>query len=181
MKHPASIMRQRFVEEYVAMLCPNAKEAAIRAGYSPRTAKQTGYKLLKNPAIEAEIKAASAARVKRIRMSADDVLVGLAEIASVDPVELVDENDSLLPLRKIPAHVRRAIASIEFEGLYGGRGKNRKIIGRNCKVKLWDKKGALDTLAKHHTLLTERIIVTDPDGKAAPMFQIVFESPKEKP
>jgi phage terminase small subunit len=172
MKYSASIMRQRFVEEYVADLKPNAKEAAIRAGYSPRTAKQIGHVLLKDPWVKAAISAALKAQIKRIRMSADDVLVGLAEIASVDPAELYDEDGLLLPIRNMPAHVRRTISGVEHT-----------VLGTK-KIKFWDKKGALDTLAKHHKLVTDKFELTGADGaplNATPMFQIVFESPKEKP
>ena len=114
-------------------------------------------------------------------MSADDVLVGLAEIASIDIADIFDENNVLRPLKEIPAYVRRAIAGIEVEELFEGRGESREHIGRNRKLKLSDKVRALEILAKHHKLLTEKIMISDPDGNAVPMFQIVFESPKEKP
>ena len=179
MRYPAYLMRQRFAEEYLIDL--NGKEAAIRAGYSPRSAKQAASELLKEPKVAAMISAAQKAQLKRTRMSADDVLVGLAEIASIDIAALYDEKNVLLPLKDIPAHVRRAIAGIEVEELFEGRGKDREHIGSNRKLKLSDKVRALEILAKHHKLLTERVVVSDPDGNAMPMFQIVFESPKEKP
>ncbi len=181
MRHPVNIMRQRFVEEYVSMLHPSAAEAAVRAGYSARSAKQIAHVLLKSPEVRSAIQAAKRAQLKRIHMSADDVLVGLAEIASIDIADLYDENNSLRPLKEIPVHIRRAIAGIEVEELFEGRGESREHVGRNRKLKLSDKVRALEILAKHHKLLTERVVVSDPDGNAMPMFQIVFESPKEKP
>ena len=45
--------QQRFVEEYILDL--NATQAAIRAGYSPKTAEVTGCKLLRNAKVAAAI------------------------------------------------------------------------------------------------------------------------------
>ena len=44
---------ERFVSEYLS--CLNATEAARRAGYSERTAKQAGYKMMSKPAIRTAI------------------------------------------------------------------------------------------------------------------------------
>jgi phage terminase small subunit len=166
-KIKTNIRRKRFVEIYVGQVIPDGKAAAIAAGYSVRSAKQIACWLLNNDDIKKAVAAAAEAKLKRIRMSADDVLVGLAEIASVDPAELYDKDGKMLPVRDMPAHVRRAISGIE-----------PVLLG--TKIKFWDKKGALDTLAKHHKLLTEKLEISDPDGNAIPMFQIVFESPKKE-
>jgi len=45
--------QQRFIEEYLVDC--NAKQAAIRAGYSPKSAKQTGSENLTKPDLKAEI------------------------------------------------------------------------------------------------------------------------------
>lgn len=160
----SNIRQQRFVEEYVADLVPNATEAARRAGYSTKTAKQIGSYLLTRPHIKAAVDAAQKAQIKRIRMSADDVLVGLSEIASADLADVFDEDGCLKPLKSVPAHVRRAISGIEVEELYEGRGEDREHIGRSRKVKLWDKPKALEILAKHHKMLTEKVEMTGAGG-----------------
>jgi phage terminase small subunit len=157
-------MRQRFVEEYIADLVPNGAAAAIRAGYSPKTAKQIAHVILKDPEVKAMLATAQKAQMKRIRMSADDVLVGLAEIASIDIADIFDENNVLRPLKEIPAYVRRAIAGIEVEELFEGRGESREHIGHNRKLKLSDKVRALEILARHHKLLTEKVEYSGPDG-----------------
>ena len=64
--------QQRFVEEYLIDL--NATQAAIRAGYSPKTAGQMGDENLKKPQIKAAIDAAMAERSKRTEISQDYVL-----------------------------------------------------------------------------------------------------------
>jgi len=77
--------RERFVEEYLKDL--NATQAAIRAGYSKRTAGQTGNELLKNPEIQRRIMDAKAERSERTKIDADWVLSRLAQEAEADVEE----------------------------------------------------------------------------------------------
>ncbi|WP_186121082.1 terminase small subunit [Burkholderia gladioli] len=64
--------QQAFVDEYLVDLC--AAAAARRAGYSERTARQQGDRLLTNVAVQAAIASAMKARGERTRMTADHVL-----------------------------------------------------------------------------------------------------------
>lgn len=70
----------RFVEEYMIDL--NATQAAIRAGYSAKTAGQTGAEYLKKPEIAQEIARRSEKAAKRAEVSAQDVLDGLHKEAT---------------------------------------------------------------------------------------------------
>lgn len=71
--------REAFVREYLVDL--NATQAAIRAGYSQKTAGQIGDELLKKPEIKAALKAGISARAERVEITADFVLGGLKEVA----------------------------------------------------------------------------------------------------
>lgn len=64
-----------FVQEYLLDL--NATQAAIRAGYSPRTASFIGHENLRKPNIAAAIASAQAERSERLNITADEVLRGL--------------------------------------------------------------------------------------------------------
>ena len=64
--------QKTFVDEYLLDL--NATRAAIRAGYSPRTAEQQGYRLLRNVQVAKAVKAAQLARADRTRKDSDWVL-----------------------------------------------------------------------------------------------------------
>jgi phage terminase small subunit len=64
--------RQRFVEEYLKDL--NAKQAAIRAGYSPKTAEVNGPRLLSFAEVQAAVEVAKAERAKRMQIDADWVI-----------------------------------------------------------------------------------------------------------
>lgn len=72
-------MRERFVDEYLVDL--NATQAAIRAGYSPKTAYSMGQRLLKDVEVQAAIQEARARREKRTEITQDRVVREIADNA----------------------------------------------------------------------------------------------------
>lgn len=78
----------RFVDEY--LIDANATQAAIRAGYSARTAASVGQENLRKPEIEAAIAGARLARSERTQITGDQVLRDLWEIATADPNDLIE-------------------------------------------------------------------------------------------
>ena len=71
--------QKRFVEEYLVDL--NATQAAIRAGYSAKTAEQQGHQLLQKTSVSAAIEAAKAARSERTEVTQDYVLRSIQAVA----------------------------------------------------------------------------------------------------
>jgi phage terminase small subunit len=71
--------QQRFVQEYLVDL--NGKQAAIRAGYSAKTAEQSASRLLRSVKVKTAVEEAKAARAERLKMKADEVLTLIAMIA----------------------------------------------------------------------------------------------------
>jgi phage terminase small subunit len=67
--------QEAFVREYLVDL--NATKAAIRAGYSPKTAAQTGAENLTKPVIQARIEAAMEERAQKVEVTAEQVLARL--------------------------------------------------------------------------------------------------------
>jgi phage terminase small subunit len=70
--------QQRFVDEYLIDL--NATQAAVRAGYSAKTAYSIGEELLRKPDIAAAVAKAEAARSERTKIDADWVLRKAVEL-----------------------------------------------------------------------------------------------------
>jgi phage terminase small subunit len=68
-----------FVKEY--LVDHNASQAAIRAGYAPKTAYSIGHELLKKPEIQAALKEENDKRDARTELSADWVLSRLKIVA----------------------------------------------------------------------------------------------------
>ncbi|WP_051257065.1 terminase small subunit [Brevundimonas aveniformis] len=82
-----SIKQRLFVLEYLKDL--NATQAAIRAGYSLKTAYSQGQRLLKNVEVSTVIARLAREREERIIGEADDVLRRLWQQFQADPREVV--------------------------------------------------------------------------------------------
>lgn len=149
----AALKKAAFVREYLVDM--NATQAARRAGYAQKSARQAGARLMSDAAIMTEIQNASAARAERVIVTADEVLRKLLHIADVDLADLYDEHGNLKNIHDIPEATRRAMAGIEVDELWEGRGEDRTQVGVTRKVKLWDKPRALELLGKHLKLFTE--------------------------
>jgi phage terminase small subunit len=172
--------QQRFVEEY--MVDCNATQAAVRAGYAAKTANREGSRLLSNVDIAAAITAARAAQTGRAEVTADRVLREYARLAFLDIRKAFDEHGNLKPVHELDDDTAAAIAGLEVEEIYehgqadvsqegqphGGslqRSRGKRYAGRLKKVKLSDKKGALDSLAKHLGMFTDKLEMTGKGGK----------------
>lgn len=143
-----------FVTEYLLDL--NATQAAIRSGYSRRTAASQGDRLLKNVEIAGAIDRARAARSGRTQVSADRVLLELARVAFGDARQLFDEYGALRPVRELGDEIAAALSSVEVVRRAAGDGEVEHVH----KVRCWDKVRALEVLAKHLGMLTERVDVS---------------------
>lgn len=64
-----SDQQKLFVKEYIALKCKNATQAAINAGYSPKTARQQASSLLSRPNIQEYLKAQKAVLESEIKES----------------------------------------------------------------------------------------------------------------
>lgn len=146
--------REAFCQEYLKDL--NGTQAAIRAGYSRKTAGVQAGAILKRPDVKARVEELKAERAKRCGVEADAVLLELAKIAFSDPRQLFDGSGSILSIQDLDDKTARAVASVEVEELFEGRGEDRSKIGVAKKIRLWDKPKALELLAKHLGLLVER-------------------------
>lgn len=137
--------QERFVQEYLVDL--NETQAAIRAGYSKKTAAAIGYENLRKPHIRAEIEKRKKALQNKLEITQERVLQELAAIgfakgtdyaSVVSGVVLVTDTDQLTEQQKA------AIVSI-------------KQTKDGVEIKLADKYKALELLAKHLGLLTEKV------------------------
>ena len=79
--------KQLFVREFAKDL--HARNAAIRAGYSERTATQQACNLMAEPEVKVAVDEALAERGRAVQITADDVLRDLIAIAKADPNDIV--------------------------------------------------------------------------------------------
>lgn len=138
--------QKRFVEEYLIDL--NATQAAIRAGYSPDTAKSIGSENLTKPDLQARIAKAMAERSKRTGVSADRVVMELAKIAFVNAGDVIDAETATLK----PDAAREDTAAIQSVKVktFGEDGLEREI-------KMADKLKALELLGKHLGMFKDKV------------------------
>ena len=143
--------QRRFVDEYLIDL--NATQAAIRAGYSPKTANEQGARLLANVSIAKAIQEARDKQQERTEITQDRVLLEYARIAFFDPRKLFRSDGSPKPVEELDADTAAALAGLEVREEFEGAGENRTFVGYTKKYKLANKLGALDSLAKHLGML----------------------------
>lgn len=138
--------QKRFVEEYLIDL--NATQAAIRAGYSPDTAKSIGSENLTKPDIQARIAKAMAERSKRTGVNADRVVAELAKIAFVNAEDVIDAETATVK----PNAAREDTAAIQSVKVktFGEDGLEREI-------KMADKIKALELLGKHLGMFKDKV------------------------
>lgn len=164
-----------FVREYLVDL--NSTQAAIRAGYSERTAKQQGSRLLTNDDVQAAIAEAMKARATAVDISAEEVLRMLADEARADLADLYDDKGNLLPIRDWPRAWRRGlVVGIESFEEFEGFGEDRKFIGMTRKVKLSDRIKHKELIGRHLGMFVDKTEVKFPDGPP----QVHFYLPDNK-
>jgi len=137
----------KFVEEYIKSL--NATDAAIKAGYSEKTARSQGSRLLTNVDIQKAIQQAKAEREERTKIDADYVLKRLVEIDQMDVLDIMDDDGNVKPLRDWPKIWRQYISNIETISVDDGEGWLKKI-------KWPDKVKNLELLGKHLGMFVEQ-------------------------
>jgi phage terminase small subunit len=141
-----------FVEEHAIDM--NATQAAIRAGYSAKTAKEQATRLLSNVHVAAAIAEGRAARSERTGIKAERILAELARVAFFDIRKALNPDGSMKPLSALDDDTAAAIAGIELSEIRDGDGVP---IGTLKKIKIADKLVALDKLARNLGLLQDKI------------------------
>ncbi len=146
--------QERFCREYVVDL--NATQAAMRAGYSKKTAYSAGQRLLKNVEIQKRLSVLVKARQERTGARGDEAMQECRRIALADVIGAFNEDGSIKPIHEIPEDLRRAISGFEVAEIWGGDGDDGKIqIGELKKVKFWSKDKQIEMLFKHHGLFEQ--------------------------
>lgn len=158
--------QQRFVDEFLVDL--NATKAAIRAGYSQKTAYSQGFDLLKKPEVQEALSKARAERAERVQVEADEVLRTLLTIARSDPTHYrVNETTGALELAPgAPPRAWQAVASVKHR--IKTRTPEKGPVERDHVVefRLWDKNTALQNLGRHLGMWIDKRELSAPGGKS---------------
>jgi phage terminase small subunit len=128
---------KKFVAEYLVDLC--ATQAAIRAGYSARTAGSSGERMLKTVEIARAVEAGKAKRLERIEVTQDQVVQELRRIAFSDPRSVMTWGPKGVRLRSSKALTNdeaRLVAEVSE-------------TAQGMRLKMHDKPRALELLGRH--------------------------------
>lgn len=143
--------QKRFVEEYLVDL--NATQAAIRAGYSPQTARDIGCENLTKPNIQNAIATAMAERSRRTGINQDRVIQEIAKLAFLNPVDVIDMDEATIK-GEANRDDTACIASVKVKVIPGEDGN---ITER--EIKTYDKLKALELLGKHLGMFSAKLKV----------------------
>ncbi|MGI8766582.1 MAG: terminase small subunit [Gemmatimonadaceae bacterium] len=153
---PLTPKQARFVEEYLTDL--NATQAAIRAGYSPKTAYAIGVENLRKPVIVTALEEAMRARSERTGVTADRVVEELARIGFSD-MRLFStwgpHGVTLTGSETLSEDAARCVAEVS---------QTISKDGGSIRFKLHDKVGALSKLGQHLGMFPDKHEHTGKDG-----------------
>ena len=139
--------QSRFVAEYLIDL--SATNAAVRAGYSVRSADTLGPRLVRKSHVGAAIVSAMAERTKRTNVTQDSVVAELAAIAFSDMRTFAEWGPGGVNLTDsaLIAADARCVAEVS---------QTHSVGGGSLKIRLHDKVRALELLGRHVGLFTVR-------------------------
>ncbi|WP_300494571.1 terminase small subunit [uncultured Methylophaga sp.] len=132
-----------FIDEYLIDF--NGAQAAIRAGYSHKTAGPQAARLLVNVNISRMIAERIEARNKRLQIDSEYVLKRLIEIDQMDLIDIFEIDGHLKSIDKWPAIWRQMIQGLDVSEITS----QGEVIGLLKKVKWPDKLKNLELLGKH--------------------------------
>lgn len=172
--------QRRFVDEYLVDL--NATQAAIRAGYSAKTAGQTAHEYLRKPEIAEAIRDAQERLSQRTEITQDMVLRELAKIGFSDIRKVVRWGRTELKVADAEeggaTEVHHGLALIGADEIDDDTAAAISEIseGREgLKVKFHDKKGALVDIGRHLGMFKDRIEHSGPNGGPIPIADMTDE------
>lgn len=138
--------QKRFCEEYLIDF--NGAQAAIRSGYAESSAKEQASRMLTKDNVQEYIRFLQNETSNRLEITKERVIMEYARIAFADIRKAFDENSFLKPIQSIDDDTAAALAGIQSDELWGMTPDGKERIGDTRKIKMIDKKGALDSLCK---------------------------------
>lgn len=144
---PITAMQEAYAQEYTK--CPeNQTQAAINAGFSPNTAAVKASVMMRDERIQKRIAELMEERNKRLRVSADYVLLRLVEIDQMDVLDILNDDGTLKPIREWPKIWRTTLSGFDLSSTIMNMDKT-SIETILKKIKWPDKVKNLELIGKH--------------------------------
>jgi len=150
--------QERFIEEY--LIDRNATQAAIRAGYSKKTASEIGYENLTKPQIKSAIAERTKAHSDKLELSAERILKEMMRIGFANLKDLASWKDNKVTLTdsdKLSDDASRAVSEVSQVTTYNQEGAPSSRVS----IKTHSKTKALEMLARNLSLFNDKLAITD--------------------
>ncbi|EOX8910966.1 terminase small subunit [Citrobacter freundii] len=146
---PITAMQEAYAQEYTK--CPeNQTQAAINAGFSPNTAAVKASVMMRDERIQKRIAELMEERNKRLRVSADYVLLRLVEIDQMDVIDILNDEGGLKPISQWPKVWRTSISAVDINRIRMAMKDDEEDIESTLqKIKWPDKVKNLELIGKH--------------------------------
>jgi phage terminase small subunit len=169
------LREERFCREYITDL--NGTRAAIRAGYSAKTARTKGAQLLAKVSVQAILAELRKRETEKLDLNAEKVLRELALMGfsnMLDYMQVQSDGTAYVDLSRVTRDQAAAIQELVTEEYQSeGNDEEEPRVVTKVKFKLADKKGALELLGKHLKLFGDEqphlTVLQSP-----PQYQIIF-------
>lgn len=146
---PLTAMQEAYCQSYIKTP-ENQTQAAINAGFSPNTAHVKASNMMRDERIQKRIAELMDERNKRLRVSADYVLLRLVEIDQMDVIDILDDEGGLKPVSQWPKVWRTSLSAIDINRIrMAGKDGEDDIESTLQKVKWPDKVKNLELIGKH--------------------------------
>lgn len=139
--------QEAFCREYLIDL--NATQAAIRAGYSEKTANEQGSQNLAKLSIQNRIQELMNERNERLSIDADYVLKRLVDIDQMDVLDILHDDGGIKPIHEWPKVWRTSLSGMDLAEMFESKDGERDLVGIMKKIKWPDKVKNLELLGKH--------------------------------
>lgn len=182
----AKIRKDLFPIEYIKDF--NATRSAIACGYSEKTAKQAGARLLSDVNLQEQIAEALKERIERTKIDADGILLRLTAMLDADPCDIINKTTgAFLPIHEWPLIWRQMLSAADVKELFEWTGeqgeREREKIGELVKYKFIDKLRAIELAGKHvnvQAFAERKELVGNPDKPIEHKFTIEVVDPNHK-
>lgn len=144
---PLTAMQEAYAQEYIK--CPeNQAHAAINAGFSPKSAHVKASIMMRDERIQKRIAELMAERNKRLRVSADYVLLRLVEIDQMDVLDILNDDGGLKPISQWPKIWRTTLSGLDISTTITNFDETT-LENMLKKIKWPDKVKNLELIGKH--------------------------------
>ncbi|MIB12462.1 terminase small subunit [Escherichia coli] len=156
---PLTAMQEAYCQSYIKTP-ENQTQAAINAGFSPNTAAVKASVMMRDERIQKRIAELMEERNKRLRVSADYVLLRLVEIDQMDVLDILNDDGGMKPIAEWPKVWRTSLSAMDIATIKTTQASLQKDNGEADlsvedveyilkKVKWPDKVKNLELIGKH--------------------------------